>query len=144
MFMSSREPVPQARRDPITSPELAMSVFRFAMCRPLHDETLIMFLDDQSRGHELVSVSDTVDPWQVVDIADTMAFCAAGNADISALVVASVRPGGGPLPDDEHRWYEIAEVIEEQGLTLIDWLIIGRGGVHSPRDYLGIPSRWAA
>jgi DNA repair protein RadC len=144
MFMSSRDPVPQARRDPITSPQQAMSVFRLAMCRPLRDETLIMFLDDQLRGHELVSVSDTVDPWQVVDVADTMAFCAGGNEDITALVVASVRPGGGPLPDDEILWYEVADVVEDQGLTLIDWLIIGRDGVHSPRDYLGIASRWAA
>ena len=136
--------VPRARLDPIVRVDQALAVFRLAMCHPLSPETLVMFLDNNNCGHELVSVSGTTEPFHVIDVASTMALCAAANEDMSALVLATIRPGGGLLAGDDELWFEAADTVEESGLVLIDWLIIGRGGVHSPRDYLGIPSRWAA
>ena len=136
--------VPRARRDPITSAEQALCVFRLAMCHPLSPETLIMFLDSGRRGQELISVSGTAEPTDLIDVADTMAFCASANDDITGLVIATVRPGGGLLPEDDDLWIEADDIVRESGLTLVDWLVIGRSGAQSLRERLGIPPRWAA
>lgn len=103
-----------------------------------------MFLDRQHCGHELVSVVDTTEPSHIIQVADTMAFCASANADITGLVIATVRPGGGLLADDDDLWLEAADAVEASGLTLVDWLVIGRGGAKSPRERMGLASRWAA
>jgi hypothetical protein len=134
--------VPRAHVDPIFSADEAMAVFREQMSRPMCAETLVMFLDESGRGSTLVSVSGTDDPFQVVDVAEAMALAAGSNADVSGIVLATVRPGGGFLPGDDELWLEAADVVDEIGLTLIDWLVIGRHGTVSPREQLGMPSRW--
>jgi hypothetical protein len=144
MSFPSNSRIPRARLDAIVRVDQALAVFRLAMCHPLRPETLVMFLDKNNYGHELVSVSGTTEPFHVIDVASTMALCATGNDELSSLVLATVRPGGGLLPGDDELWFETAHTVEESGLVLIDWLVIGRGGAQSPREMLGIPSRWAA
>lgn len=142
MPVSAHGRVPRARLDPINSATQALTVFGLAMTYPLAHETLTMFLDANHCGHELVSVSGTDEARHVIDVAETMAISASASTEITALVLASVRPGGGILPGDDELWFEAADVVEESGLVLIDWLIIGRGCTQSPRAQLGIPSRW--
>ena len=142
MPVSSHGRVPRARLDPIFSAGEAMSVFASQMTRPMCAETLVMFLDDSGCGSTLVTVSGTDDPCQIVDIAEAMALSACASPDISSLVLASVRPGGWLLSGDDELWLEAADVVDETGLTLIDWLVIGRHGTVSPREELGMPSRW--
>lgn len=142
MPVSSFGRAPRARLDPILSAADAMAVFSRQMSRPLCDETLVMFLDAKRCGSTLVTVSDTAEPFCVVDVAEAMALCATENAEVEALVIASVRPGGGLLPGDDDLWLEAADVVDLCGLILIDWLVIGRHGTHSPRRELGLPSRW--
>jgi len=142
MPVSSYGRVPRARTDPIFSAADAMVVFTAQLTRPLRFETLVMFLDDAGRGSTLVTVTGTEDPGQIIEIADTMALAGSSSPDVSALVLASVRPGGSCLPGDDDLWLQAADVVGTAGLTLIDWLIIGRNGTHSPRELLGMPSRW--
>ncbi|CAB4873800.1 unannotated protein [freshwater metagenome] len=144
MHVSAHGRVPRARIDPILTAQQALAVFGLAMSYPLVPETLVLFLDSGRCGHELVSVSGTDDPFHVVDVAETMALSACASTDIAGLVIATVRPGdgGGLLPGDDQLWFEAADVVEEFGLTLIDWLVIGSGCAQSPRQVLGIPSRW--
>jgi hypothetical protein len=142
MTVSSFGRAPRARLDPIFSAADAMAVFSLQMSRPLRHEILVMFLDANSRGSTLVTVSDTSDPFCVVDVAEAMALSATDNADVESLVIASVRPGGGMLPGDDDLWLESADTVDQCGLILVDWLIIGRHGVQSPREALGMPSRW--
>jgi hypothetical protein len=142
MPISSHGRVPRARLDPIYSAGEAMSVFAAQMSSPLQAETLVMFLDSVGCGSTLVTVTDTDDPFHIVDIAEVMAHTAGSSPDISGIVLASVRPGGGVLPGDDELWLEAADVVDEAGSMLIDWLIIGRDGTISPRELLGMPSRW--
>jgi hypothetical protein len=142
MPVSSHGRVPRARLDPIFSATDAIAVFAAQMTRPLRAETLVMFLDDAGRGTTLITVTDTDDPFQIVDIAETMALSGSASPDVSGLVLASVRPGGSVLPGDDELWLEAADVVDELGLILIDWLVIGRDGTVSPRELLGMPSRW--
>lgn len=120
-----------------------MQVFRIQMSYPLVHETLAMFLDDQRRGSTLISVGGTIDPASLVEVAETMAMLASESFDLSGLVLASVRPRGGPLPGDDDRWFEAADIAESWNIDLIDWLIIGDQDWHSPRDMLGVPSQWS-
>jgi len=142
MPVSSHGRVPRARIDPIFSATDAMVVFTAQMMRPLRAETLVMFLDDAWRGSSLVTITGTDDPFQIIEIAETMALAGTSSPDVNGLVLASVRPGGSVLPGDDELWLEAADVAEDVGLVLVDWLIIGRDGTHSPRELLGMPSRW--
>ena len=142
MAVSSYGRAPRARIDPILSATDAMAVFALQMSRPRRHETLVMFLDGDRHGSTLVTVSDTSDPFCVVDIAEAMALGAIENPDIDALVIASIRPTGGMRASDNDLWLEAADVVEVCGLVLIDWLIVGPASVHSPREQLGMPSRW--
>jgi len=142
MPVSSSGRVPRAHIDPIFSATDAMAVFAAQMSKPLCAETLVMFLDDAGRGSTLVTITDTDDPFQIVDVAEAMAMAANSNPEVSGLVLATVRPGGGVLPGDDELWLEAADVVDEIGLTLIDWLVIGREGAFSPRELLRMASRW--
>jgi len=142
MPVSSYGRLPRARLDPIYSAAEAMAIFAAQMTKPLRAETLVMYLDDAGRGSTLVTVTGTDDPFQIVEIAETMALSGSSSPDVTGLVLASVRPGGCILPGDDELWLEAADVVDDVGLILVDWLIIGRDGTVSPRELLGMPSRW--
>jgi len=142
MPVSSYGRVPRAHIDPIFSAADAMVVFAAQMMRPQRAETLVMFLDEAGRGSTLVTVTGTDDPFQIIEIAETMALSGSSSPNVSGLVLASVRPGSTVLPGDDELWLEASDVVEDIGLILVDWLIIGRGGTYSPRELLGMPSRW--
>jgi hypothetical protein len=144
MPASSHHRAPRARIDPILSVELALDVFSMQMSRPMCHETLVMFLDGELRGGTLVSVTGTDDPFQIVEIAETMALTAANVPEVSSMVLATVRPGGRMLTGDDELWLQASDAAAESGLDLVDWLIIGRRGVERPRELLGLPSRWAS
>ena len=136
------ERIPRAGLDPIWSARDALAVFALQVSRPPALETLVMFIDSSGCGLSLVTVSDTTRPEQVVDVAETMAMAVADHADVSGLVLASVRPSGGVLADDDTLWFQIDAAVEGQGLVLFDWLVIGRDGTRSMVDELGVPTRW--
>lgn len=144
--------MPRARIDPIVTADQALAVFRLAMSDPLTAETLVMFIDHNGCGHDLVSVGGTTEPNHVIDVAETMAMCASVNTDIRGLIMATVRPGDGLVDgdgdgdgeDDDHLWLEAADAVHQTGLVLIEWFVIGRHGVHSPRELLGVAARWIA
>jgi hypothetical protein len=142
MPVSSSGRLPRARLDPIYSAAEAMAIFAAQMTKPLRPETLVMYLDDAGRGSTLVTVTGTDDPFQIVEIAETMALSGNSHPNVCGLVLASVRPGGRVLPGDDELWLEAADVVADIGLVLVDWLIIGRDGTVSPRELLGMPSRW--
>ena len=119
-----------------------MQVFSLQLGRPLRHETLVMFVDTDGCGISLVTVSDTVEPHQVVDVAETLAMAVSGQSEVRGLVVVSVRPGGGVLPDDDVLWFEAAAAVNLQDKVLIDWLVVGRAGTRSMTEELGVPSRW--
>jgi hypothetical protein len=142
MNISSYLFTPRAGVDPICSAGDAMRVFAHQVSRPLCHETLVMFIDATGCGQVLVTVSGTTDPFAVVEVADAMATSAARAHHIAGLVLASVRPHGLLMDDDDELWLESCSVVEEAGLVLFDWLLIGHDEVASMCDLLGEPSGW--
>ena len=133
--------LPRARIDPIDSPATALSMVSVLMSRPPRHETIVIPLDDQRRGLSVVVVADTVEPDSFFDILDIVGLAAAGNDEISALVVATVRPGGGIDEGDVDRWLEGSALLDDRGIELVEWFIVG-DDVCSPRDLLGERPRW--
>jgi hypothetical protein len=137
---------PRAGIDPIDSAADALAVIRLAITRPLRSEVIVLVLDGDRRGRTIVIVDDTDDPDAVVEVVERLAESLAGAVGAGALVVATVRPAGGPLDGDDARWLQATELAERVGVELLEWFVIsddlGPPTAWCPRDLLAEPSRW--
>jgi hypothetical protein len=137
---------PRAGIDPVESAPAALAVIQLAMHVPPTDETIALVLDDDHRGRTIVIVDGTEQPDSLLDVVERLVDSIATSGHDGALVVASIRPGCGPLDDDGDRWLEASELAEAAGVELLEWFVIdgppGTGTVWCPRDLLGEPPRW--
>ena len=72
----------------------ALRVFFLGTTNPLQAETLAFVLDNHGQGGVITIVSGTVDADSVLPVTECMARAAERVDRATALVVASVRPGG--------------------------------------------------
>lgn len=121
----------------------ALRVFFLATTSPLQPETLAFVLDQYGRGGVITIVSGTVDADSVLPVTECMARAAERVEHATALVIASVRPGGCVLPGDLDRWMEASTLAAAYGISLLEWFIITESGALCPRDLLGEPERWS-
>ena len=98
MPVSSHGRVPRARIDPIFSATDAMVVFTAQMMRPLRAETLVMFLDDAWRGSSLVTITGTDDPFEIIEIAETMALAGLPARTSTVWCSPACAPAGPSFP----------------------------------------------
>ncbi len=129
---------------PVRSSTEALRVMLLATGRPLEAETMVFFLDDDGVGGVITVVSGTTDPDSVLSVTECLARAAEGTERARALVLATVRPGGGLHPGDPQRWHRLDGIVADHGLRLLEWFVIGAHGVHCPRDLAGQPERWSA
>lgn len=147
--MSRSEPLrllqsdPEPRPLPIRCTADALRLLFLSASHPLQHETLAFLLDPDGRGGVITIVSGTIEADSVLHVAECMVQAARKVEQAAALVLASVRPGGCLLPGDLDRWMEASSLVEEYGITLIDWFIITETGAECPRDLLGEPHRWS-
>ena len=144
-FCSAHQP-PRAGVDPIDTAPAALAVVQLAMHRPARSETIAIVLGDDCRGRSIVVVDGTDDPDSVLAVVERLADTIAVTGRDGALVVASIRPGCGPVPGDVDRWLEASDIAEGAGVDLLEWFVIdgvaGVGTAWCPRDLLGEPPRW--
>lgn len=137
---------PRAGIDPVDSASAALAVLRLAVTRPLRSEVIVLVLDGERRGRTIVVVDGTEEPDAVIEVVERLADSLVSAQGDAALVVASVRPGGGPLDGDEDRWIEATELAEQAGVELLEWFVIsddtGPPTAWCPRDLLAEPPRW--
>ncbi len=147
MFCAAHR-LPRAAVDPIDDPSAALAVIDLAMRRPLTAETIALVLDEERRGRTVVVVDGTAEPDAVLDVVERVAGSIAASGRLGAIVLASVRPGGGPLDDDDERWLEASDLADDLGVELVEWFVVTGDApsvaAHSwcPRDLLGEPPRW--
>ena len=138
---------PRAGIDPVDSADAALAVIRLAVTRPMRSEVVVLVLDGDRRGRTVVVVDGTDEPDAVVEIVERLAGSLVDAEGAAALVVASVRPGGGPLDGDADRWLEASEAAEQAGVELLEWFVIsddlGAPTAWCPRDLLAEPPRWS-
>jgi hypothetical protein len=140
MNHSSR--LPRAGVDPVDA-AAALAVIDLAVhCPPIHHETVVLLLDQRRCGLGITVVAGTRRPDDVIDVAEVVARSGSASPGLlQALVIATVRPGGGLLPDDADRWLEMSALAAAHGLTVIEWFVLGVT-TECPRDLLGEPPRW--
>lgn len=138
-FTSAR--VPRAHIDPIVTPHSAQLLLDELIARPQRHETVAVLLDHDRRGISIVSVDGTVDPDAVFHVADLLTESVSSSANVGAVILASVRPDGNDELDDLDRWPELSCQLDEVGIELVEWFVVGKG-VSCPRTLLGEPHRW--
>lgn len=121
----------------------ALEVLFHAMQQPAEAETLAFLLDEHWQGGVILAVSDTHRLDAVLDVVDIMARASEAVPRAAYMVVGSVRPTSGFHYGDVHRWVEASDIARHSGLELVEWYVIGSGGVELPRLRYGDPSRWA-
>ena len=143
---TARPRLPQAT-DPIRSSLDALAVVALAIHRPLEPETIGFFLDEAGRSNTITVVSGTTEPDSVLAVVECLAVAGGRSPTLCGLVLATVRPNSElavptTLPGDLDRWMEASEIADSHGIDLIEWFIVGPGGVDCPREMLGEPERW--
>lgn len=135
--------LPRAGVDPIDSELVAFSMLAHVIARPPRAETVALLLDDQRRGISVLVVSGSDRPDAIFDVLDLIIHNDTHGDELGAVVLASVRPGGGLERADVDRWLEASDTLADRGVELVEWFVIG-SGVNCPRDLLGEPPRWRA
>jgi hypothetical protein len=128
--------------EPIRTAAEARALLETAISRPLRDETVAFLLDDAGHGRTIFVVAGTDRPESVLDVVEHLAAAGRISGLLSALVLASVRPGGGIVPGDIDRWFDASEIAQDHGVQLLEWFIYGPQGFTCPRDLLGEAERW--
>ena len=140
LFPHPNDPLPAPA--PVRCAADALRVVRLALTLPPQPETLAFLLDDQGVGGVITLVSGTTDPDAVLAVTECLARAAQVVPRAVALVLATVRPGGGVEPGDVDRWLEASHLAAQCDIVLFEWFVIGSLGVSCPRDLLGEPERW--
>ena len=136
--------LPRAGIDAITDDASALALIELLVAAPRRCEVVAVLLDSARRAFSVVSVTQTTDADAVHHVADVIVAAAFRGVEIDAVILASVRPGGGEL-DDVERWLTLDEQVGAAGIELVEWYVFDlREGssVCRPRSLLGDPSRW--
>lgn len=132
--------------EPIADGLDALGVIALAMSDdPASEETIVLVLDDERRGHTILVVDGTDHPDAVVEIADTIANAVARHPFGASVVIASVRPRHPVEPGDLDRWLEASDRLAGAGGELVEWFVITGtdcADAECPRDLLGEAPRW--
>jgi hypothetical protein len=135
--------LPRAGIDRIDSELAARSLLGLIMAEPPRPETIVLLLDAERRGLGALVVRGTIPFDSIFDVLDVITSLP--RDDLGGVVVASVRPPCAGVDDldvgDVDRWLECSSMMEDAGLELAEWFVIGRA-VHCPRDLVGEPPRW--
>ncbi len=140
--------VPRANVDPIDGAAAALAIVDLAMHHPPTDETIAVVLDADRRGRTIVIVDGTTNPDSVLDVVERVAGSIAATGRPGCVVLATIRPGGGPLDGDDERWLEASELADDVGVELLEWFVVSGDtpsiAAHAwcPRDLLGEAPRW--
>lgn len=126
----------------VDSAEVALATIAQAAHHPARTEVIALLLTTDYVGHTIVVVDGTTSPDAVVEVTELLVEAAAEAGREHVIVLASVRPGDGPLPGDVDRWIELSDLAESHGCELVDWFIISDRVVWCPRDFMVEPPRW--
>lgn len=127
---------------PVRTEAEALHLLHLAATHPAEHETIAFFLDAAGIGGVITVVSGTAHPDALLAVTECLARAGAPLERAVALVVASVRPHHGVLPDDLCRWIDASNIADDHGIHLLEWFVLGPDGVATPRDLGGEPDRW--
>lgn len=137
VFTSSVIDVPRPLVDPITSLVEALSVVSLALQRPRTSSTVVLVLDRHRRGLHLFR-SNPMTPTSFHHIVRECSTI----PSVDGVVVVSHRDTRPFSELDESLLFTGAHTLWAAGIHLIDWVVVGAGGMYCPRSLCGAPDPW--
>jgi hypothetical protein len=101
---------------------------------------LVVFLDPSGRYVDHRGVVDGDD--RLEDIVEWS--CALADPAATAAFLISNRVGEEPAdrPGDEARWCDLVEIAGEEGIDLLDWLVVWGRVLFSVAEHAAVPAGW--
>lgn len=129
--------VPRPFIDPITSLLDALSVVSLSLRRPRRNDTVVLALDAQRRGLHLFR---TV-PMCAEALHRIVSQCSVVSG-IHGVVITSVRNRSPLEASDQQLIVTARHTLSAAGIELVDWVVLGAGGLYCPRTLCGMPDPW--
>ena len=129
--------VPRPLIDPIRSLLDALSIISLGLRRPRQNDTMILALDAQRRGLHLFRSHEM----SAEALHHIIGQCSVVSG-IHGIVVASIRTALPLLASDQQLMFTAQHTLSAAGIELIDWVVIGVGGLYCPRTVSGLPDPW--
>jgi len=137
MLSSSVIDVPRPLIDPINSLVEALSIVSLALPRPRRNCSVVLALDRQRRGLHLFRTY----PMSAQTLHRIVHECSHVPTVHSVVVVSHTTSTPMSLTDED-MWHCAQRVLAAAGIRLMDWAIVGAGGVYCPRTLCGTPDPW--
>ena len=136
-FPSTLLDVPRAHIDPIDSLLEALSVVALSIERPLQHSMTALVCNSQRCGVGLIR---TRRPFH--HAVHHVISEASHIPDARAVVLVTTRPQSTVEYVDGDNFLLASQLFTHAGITLIEWVVLGRGGMYCPRVLTDEPSRW--
>ena len=137
MLTSSVIDIPRPLIDPITSLVEALSVVSLALTRPRRNSTTVLVLDNQRRGIHLFRTP----PLNKQSLHRIVHECSQVPL-VDGIVITSVRTTSPVSPCDTETLTNSVHTLSAAGIQLVDWVVIGAGGLYCPRTLMNLPDPW--
>jgi hypothetical protein len=138
MLNASLVDIPRPFIDSIYTLAEALGVACLALEHPLKPHTLALVTDQQRRGLGLVRDA----PLDHQSIHNIVGACS-HIPEAHSVVLVSVRTQSPINPSDNELLRHVSTVAANAGLHLLDWVVVGRGGLYCPRSIADMPDPWA-
>jgi hypothetical protein len=126
----------------VDSAEAALQTILAEAHQPEQSQVIALLLDPDYIGHTALVVDGTTSPDAVIEVMELLGEAVAGAGREQVIVLASIRPGDGPLPGDADRWIELSDLADTHGCDVVEWFVISDRVAWCPRDFLAEPPRW--
>lgn len=138
VFSSSLVDVPRPYIDPVSSAVEALGVASLVFSRPRQISTIYLVMDAQRRGLHLNRCSELTMKTLHDIVADASRVEGAHNIVlVTSRVSTPIQKGDVNLLDVGRTLFSHA------GLHLLDWIVVGCGGLYFPRSLTNAPDPWS-
>ncbi len=139
MFTASLIDVPRPLVDPISCLIEAVGVASLAVRRPLRCGTIIISMNQNGCGQGIIATQ----PVTRKSAHSLIGLCS-GVPNTTRVVLVSTRTQPPINPDDVELLHHLTHLFSTAGITLVDWVVVGYGGLYCPRSLTDMPDPWDA
>ena len=138
MFNASLLDIPQPFIDPIGTLVEALGVACLCIPRPRTSQTIALVADSQRRCIAMMTFPP-LDNRSIHTIVGRSSIL----PDAHSIVLVSVRTCAPISTTDPELLEHCARIVEHAGLQLLDWAVIGAGGIYCPRSLTESTDPWS-
>ena len=139
MFASTLLDVPRPYIDPIYSLVESLGIACLALRRPAVDSTITLVLDSERRGIHLFPSTPLTQSTIHHIIGHVSSL-----PNAHGVVIISTRTTTPIQPHDSTLLIHTTVACRSAGFELIDWVVVGSGGLHRTRSLSDAPDPWSA